>query len=572
MMTKRLLYLIFSYMNKLKFLFGLILSMVGTGLGLLIPQFIGRLLDSSYLAELLQNQESLLILVVFFIGIYSLQAYSTYLLGSCASQALNILQTKIYSSLLYSSVKELDNYQAGDLASRLTNDMSIVLNFITVVLPAAFLDSIVILGSVYFLLTIHPLLTLLSGFCIPILLLVMVPLNKKLEENYARYQEKIGDISAQISHKFTNVRLIKSFQGEIVEKQGMASSFSLLSILFRRIVRLSVFQNSLVNSLMMGFVILMMLIAGNEVSKGVLTMGTLTVFILYVTQLLDPVTDLFHSLSEWSEFSSVSARLLVLLELKSEIGEFTNNEYLDGDIVFKDVSFAYEKDSVLKDLTFTIPKGKHVAIVGPSGSGKSTIFNLLLKFYDQYNGDITIAGQDIKELSHKELRSCIAYVSQGNQLFQGSIRDNLLYAKNNNISEVDVHHLLQMLDLREMIDSLPLGLETTITESGVGLSEGQKQRLAIARALLSKSSIYLMDEVTASLDSFSERRVSQVIDRVTANKTRLTIAHRLQTVTNADYVLVLNKNGSLADFGEHKEVLARNVFYKQCLQELASVV
>ncbi len=564
-MNKTLFKFLIKSINKPKFTLGLFMSFIGTSMALFLPQFIGKLLDEKFLKIFINHPSILIGFSTFFIVVYSLQAFSSYIIGVCGSESLNTLQKYIYSSLLKTSVKELDKYKSGDLSSRLTNDMSIVLNFITVVVPNLILNLIVIAGSIYFLLKINLSLTFMSLLLLPILLFVIVPINNKLENYYADYQGGLGEISSRISHKFTHIRLMKAFNGEDNEQKIMSNTFDKLTKNFKKIIGWSSFQNTLVNGLMMSFIVLLLVIAGLEVSKGNMTMSTLMTFILYMTQLIDPITDVSESMTELTEFKSVSNRLIEILELGKEENKTVEKDFIESDIVMKNIDFAYEQENVLKNFSITVESGKHIAIVGPSGAGKSTIFSLLMKFYQDYSGEITIGNRNISELSEEQIRNMISYIPQDNTLFQGTIKDNLLYGKNDSVSEERIDEVLRELDLTKLINNLEKGLDTEISDSGTGLSEGQKQRFNIARALLLEHPIYLLDEVTASLDNVTERIISKAIDKLTAGKTRLTIAHRLHTVKEADSILVLDKGGQIVDFGTHSQLISRNKLYKDFL-------
>lgn len=564
-MNKTLFKFLIKSINKPKFTLGLFMSFIGTSMALFLPQFIGKLLDEKFLKIFINHPSILIGFSTFFIVVYSLQAFSSYIIGVCGSESLNTLQKYIYSSLLKTSVKELDKYKSGDLSSRLTNDMSVVLNFITVVVPNLILNLIVIAGSIYFLLKINLSLTFMSLLLLPILLFVIVPINNKLENYYADYQGGLGEISSRISHKFTHIRLMKAFNGEDNEQKIMSNSFDKLTKNFKKIIGWSSFQNTLVNGLMMSFIVLLLVIAGLEVSKGNMTMSTLMTFILYMTQLIDPITDVSESMTEVTEFKSVSNRLIEILELGKEENRTVEKDFIESDIVMKNIDFAYEQENVLKNFSITVESGKHIAIVGPSGAGKSTIFSLLMKFYQDYSGEITIGNRNISELSKEQIRNMISYIPQDNTLFQGTIKDNLLYGKNESVSEERIDEVLRELDLTKLINNLEKGLDTEISDSGTGLSEGQKQRFNIARALLLEHPIYLLDEVTASLDNVTERIISKAIDKLTAGKTRLTIAHRLHTVKEADSILVLDKGGQVVDFGTHSQLIGRNKLYKDFL-------
>ncbi|AXQ79696.1 ABC transporter ATP-binding protein [Streptococcus chenjunshii] len=567
-MTNQLFKLLINFLNKPKFILGFVLSLIGTSLGILLPQLIGKLLDVKFLTEITSRPNVLAGMVLFFISAYVIRATSSYLVGTCGSQALNKIQKYIYSHLLKTSVQELDTYQSGDLASRLTNDMSIVLNFITVVVPNLLLNFIIIAGSIYFLFTISPSMTLISLFIVPVLLSIIVPINTRLETYYNNYQTGVGEISSRISHKFVHIRLMKAFRGERSEAREMGKSFDRLTSNYKKIIGWSSFQNTLISSLMMGFIILILVLAGGEVARGTMTMSSLMTFVLYLTQMIDPISDISEAMTEISEFKSVSNRLMEVLKLAKDDYREDKFSLENTAINMSGVHFAYDTDNILNNLSVQIPSGKHVAIVGPSGAGKSTIFYLLMKFYQDYQGSIQIGQQELKNLSPSQVRQMISYIPQDNTLFHGTIRENLLYGKNSSVSEERLQEILEQLDLSRVVDELEKGIDTGISDSGSGLSEGQKQRFNIARAFLVDHPIYLLDEVTANLDSVTESIISKAIDKFTAGKTRLTIAHRLNTIREADYILVLNKNGSVSDFGKHQQLLQRSGLYNHFLSEL----
>ena len=567
-MNKKIINLTIRYLNKPKFIFGLMLSFIGTIMGLFVPQFMGNLLNKEFLTTLISNPVTIMVTISLILLVFSIQAFSSYMIGVCGSQSLNKIQKYIYKSLLKTSVKDLNGYPSGDLASRLTNDMSVVLNFITVVLPNLVLNLVVIVGSIYFMLKISPSLTLMSLLLFPILLFVIVPINNRLEDYYTSYQEGLGEISSRISHRFTHIRLMKAFNGEKSEQKVMSGSFNRLTNNFKKIIGLSSVQNTLVNGLMMTFIIFLLVVAGMEVSKGSMTMSTLMTFVLYMTQLIDPITDISESMTELTEFNSVSTRLTEILDLNKEENSLNYKEFDKMSIAMKDITFSYEQEKVLNGVTATIESGRHVAIVGPSGAGKSTIFSLLMKFYQDYDGEISIGEHKLSDLSEEQMRNMIAYIPQDNTLFHGTIKENLLYGKNQSVPKGRVDEVLEELGLTKLVENLENGLETEISDSGTGLSEGQKQRFNIARALLLEHPIYLLDEVTASLDSVTERIISKAIDKLTAGKTRITIAHRLHTVKEADSIIVLDRNGRISDQGTHSQLIQSNNLYRDFLSDL----
>lgn len=274
--------LVFSFLDKKRFVLGLILSLASAGLGLLVPQAIGNLLDSQFLVQLLKSPIQLIVLVAFLIATYCLQAVAGYLIGQSGSAAVEKLQGYLHDSLLSASVQSIEDYSAGDLASRLTSDVSVVLTTVAGLFPKLLLNSVIVMGSIYFLFQISVPLTMSSLFLLPLLALVFIPINQRLEAHYGAYQGKMGEVSGRISHRLTTIRLIKAFQGEKDEQVSMTAALSSLQTSFRRIIGWTVFQSSLVNSVMMLFILFQLLVAGQAVANGQMTTATLTTFVLYL--------------------------------------------------------------------------------------------------------------------------------------------------------------------------------------------------------------------------------------------------------------------------------------------------
>ncbi len=565
-MKKIFIKLLIKSVNKKLFLFGIILSLGSSLLALLIPTLIGKILDNNFIDTILNKPTEIVTFLLIFISIYFLQTVASFIIFSAGGNSVNKIQKQVYSFILKSNLSQLNEFKPGDLASRFTNDMSVILRFLTFSIPSIFKNFIMIIGSLYFLIKISLPMTLLSISILPILLILTSVINHKLEKYYFKIQETQGEISNTISHRLHSIKLIKAFLGEHEEEVRSNQLFNKLLSSYRNIVLISGIREAGLNSLIMSFIFIVIIIAGWQVKLGVITIGILLSFIMYIFQLIEPVTDLLTVATEWAEFKSVSNRVAELLELPKE--EITNcsQKLQNFDIKFHDLNFSYNTRPILTNINLTIPSGKHFAIVGPSGAGKSTIFALLLKYYNNYEGRITIGNQDLQDLSVTQLRSFIAYVPQENTLFNGTIKENLCYGKNKDITEEHLSFVLKTLQLDSLILKLEKGLETKISSQGLGLSEGQKQRFNIARALLRNSAIYLIDEPTSSLDSVTETITNRGIDTLTKGKTRITIAHRLNTIKSADYILVLNKEGKVVDSGKHEILLKNCSVYQKLVQ------
>lgn len=554
-------------MNKSRFILGLILSVLSSLVALIIPSLIGGFIDGNFLQLISEHPLKLLGFLALIIGVYFFQAYSGYLIGVEGGKTLNKIQKYTYESLLTSEVSELELFKSGDLASRFTNDMSIILRFLTSVISGGLINIIMIIGSLFFLVRISLVMTLLTLSILPILLFLIAFINNKVENSYSKFQETQGDISSTISHRFSHIRLVKSFNGEIEEKNRLGGVFNQLLSYYKRIIVLASIQGAVLSSLIMSFIVLIVVVAAIQVSQGFMTVGTLLTFIIYVTQLIEPVTEMSALATEYAEYKSVASRLYELIDLVKEEYSTCQQDFHKFDISMQEVNFSYGDNQILDKVSFKVEDGAHLAIVGPSGAGKSTILSLLLKFYKPSEGEIQIGNRNLDSLTPAQTRSFIGFVPQTSTLFQGTIRENLFYGKNKDITTARLNTVLHALELDKLVDQLPNGLETVVSEKGTGLSEGQKQRFSIARALLLDSPIYLIDEATSNLDSVTENLTNQAIEDLTRGKTRITIAHRLNTIRGADKILVLDKGGRVVDCGDHETLLNRSELYQNLIHQ-----
>lgn len=568
MAYKELWYLIYKKMPKAYFVIGVVLSVISTIAALWLPQMISQLLNRKILEKILSHKLLLVAMLAFFIGVYILRGLSSYLVGLSGNRAMVKLQRYFFNHILNLPVTALDSFQSGDLSSRITSDISDLVRIATVVFPQLFLNILSIIGGVVFLLRINVQLTLVSLSLVPLIVFVLWPLNKKLEYYYQKHQEYLGKISGEVNHKLNHIRLVKAMLAEEDEKKGISRLLNDFMLNFNKVLIVIAAESSLISSLILFIIVVCLLVAGVEVSRGSMSFAALTAFILYITQMIEPVSDLSDLFSELAEIRGISYRIMEILHLEKE-KTLSDDSNLEGSIVFDNVSFSYDKSKkALNNVSFQIDSGQHIAIVGPSGSGKSTVFSLLMKFYSDYRGSIKIGGRELKELSHYEARKNCSYVSQENTMLQGTILDNLMYGKNKKTAHFRIGRILSDLKLTDMVVNLSKGLDTPITETGAGLSEGQKQRLNIARGFMSDSSIYLLDEVTANLDVETESYVVKAIQKLGKHKTILTIAHRLKTIKNADAIMVLDENGSISDIGKHSDLTKRSALYQRYLQDL----
>jgi ATP-binding cassette subfamily B protein len=298
------------------------------------------------------------------------------------------------------------------------------------------------------------------------------------------------------------------------------------------------------------------------IMKGSLDMEVLAAFILYIKMITSPITKIIHTIGNIPPAIACADRIFEYMDLEEEIDDGqVKPENIKGAVEFKHVHFGYvEGQTILKDFSASVQPGMKVAIVGPTGAGKSTLINLLMRFYEIGSGDILIDGISIKEMSRKDLHNIFSMVLQETWTFEGSIRENIAYSTEN-VENQDIEHVLEESGLKFMVSQLPDGVDTTLSENS-SVSAGQKQLITIARAMLKRAQIMILDEATSSVDTRTEKLIQSAIDKMTKGHTSFVIAHRLSTIKNADIIFVL-KDGDIIETGNHKELLAKGGFYSE---------
>lgn len=555
--------------HKVLFFCGILLSIFGAFAELILPQFVSNLSDVKVLNFLLHNLMYLLFTILFFVCIYLLQGAATYILGCVGADTIKKLQSIFVKHTLNLTVSELEKHPAGDIASRLTNDISEVAKIVTVIIPQFVIHFIMIVGSIIILFIINYRLAALLLLCLILILAFTFPVNKYIENLYTIHQSYLGDINHVYSQKIRSIRIVKSFLGNEQENKMFSSKFNGFAHNLTRTALVLTIMNTVINGMMMFLVLGVVILAGWQVSKGIMTFKMLVAFILYVVQLINPSMEFITNLSELSESLGALKRVKAVLNLPEELLNDGNDDFVikNGKIEFNNVSFSYNtKEKILNNVNLTIDPRSFVAIVGPSGVGKSTIFSLLMKFYNDFLGEIKIDGQSIKKISAISLRKQCSYVFQENDLFSGTIKDNLIYGKNHNATETDLTDALEISGAISFINNLPDGINTDLGVDGKCLSEGQRQRLNISRALVSKPKIILLDEITASLDSVSEDQITKSFKKIGKRSTIVVIAHRLNTIIDADKIFVLDNKGHISDCGTHEKLLQTSSLYRKMFE------
>jgi len=546
----------------------LLMSVASTGVALVIPMFTKGLVDSFSSMSLSGMQ--IVFIALAFIAQTIASGLSIYMLNVVGQKVVANLRDRLWKKLLVLPVSFFDDNRTGETISRITNDTGIVKSLITEHVASFFTGIVSVIGSLAVLFYLDWQMTVIMLVVIPLSVLVLYPLGRQMFKISKGLQDETASFTAVLSQVLSEIRLVKSSNAEGREyengKQGIRN-------LFKLGVKEGKVQAFIVP--IMSFVLMLLLVViigygGMRVSSGVLTAGELVAYILYLVQIVMPMSQLSMFFTQLQKAVGATDHMITILQTNEEDHQLGNPSIQPKKaILVENVRFAYkEGDTILDDVSFSIPAGKVTAIVGPSGGGKTTIFSLLERFYEPTSGTIKLGDERIQDIALKSWRSQIGYVSQESPLIDGTIRDNICYGMNRDVTDVELDRAAHMAYADTFIRELPEGYDTGVGERGVKLSGGQRQRIAIARALLRNPQILMLDEATSSLDSKSEIVVQQALNNLMEGRTTLVIAHRLSTVVDADQILFIEK-GKLTGRGTHEQLFEGHAMYREfAIQQL----
>ncbi|MCD6534255.1 MAG: ATP-binding cassette domain-containing protein [Deltaproteobacteria bacterium] len=488
----------------------------------------------------------------------------TYYTGFVGNRIITTIREEVYFHVQSLSLSFFAGIPSGVLTSRIIYDVAMIQRAVSNVIAGLLKEIITALGLIGVLIYRDWELSIIVLALFPLFFFPIFKYSRKLRRFSKKSQAQVAEITAFLQESFTGIRVIKAFlMEEYNRKEFHVINERLLSLILRRlkIKSLTVPISETAGGLAAAIVIWY---GGSQVIQGTSTPGNFFSFMTALFMLYRPIRSLNRSNNQIQEALAAGKRVFEMLDTEAEILDQPNAfelPPLQREIRYEDVHFSYnnEEGEVIKGFSLQIQKGEMVAIVGRSGSGKTTLLNLLPRFYEVGGGRIKIDDFDIKKVTQMSLRSAISIVSQHTILFNDTVRNNIVYGRND-VSQDEVVAAACSANAHEFIENLPEKYDTIIGENGIRLSGGQQQRLSIARALLKNSPILLLDEATSSLDTESERAVQEAIDRLMENRTSLVIAHRLSTIINADRIVVL-ENGMLAEVGTHKELLEKGGEY-----------
>ena len=475
------------------------------------------------------------------------------------------LRSRIGTKINKLPLKYFDQNQTGDILSRITNDVDTVSNSMDqsiaslVSALALFIGTIVMMFTTNVIMAVTAIVSSLFGFIFMFIVLA------KSQKYFIIRQKELGELNAHIEEVYSGLNVIKAYNGE----KEINDEFNKLNNKMYDANKKSRFLSGLMMP-MMHFVgnfgyVAVCIVGALLVLNNKTDFGTIVAFITYVRLFTSPLSQIAEAMTSLQTVAAASERVFEFLDEKEMSNEKNITKTLDnvkGDVEFKNVSFKYDGnlENTIKNFNAKIKKGSKVAIVGPTGAGKTTMVNLLMKFYDISDGDITIDGVSIKELTRTNIHDLFTMVLQDTWVFNGTIKENIIFNKEN-ISDKEVEIVCKIVGLDHFVKTLPDGYNTILTDSE-SISSGQKQLLTIARGILQNTPLLILDEATSNVDTRTEELVQKAMDELAKNKTSFIIAHRLSTIKNADLILVM-KDGNIIEQGSHDELIEKNGFYAE---------
>ena len=544
-----------------------------TAFALAIPWILGEAID----AVVNQGERSFLILMALIVlGATALRGISAY--GYSYFSAIISYKTSydirnaLYDKLQRLSFAYHDQAQTGQLMSRATADVEAVRMFFGRGLLGTVQMLILFVGISYILVSLDWQLALLTLAFLPVVGWRVVIISLRLRPMWLKIQQLRAALGATLEENLTGVRVVKAFARQKEESKKFSTDVKVLYNEHISVARQMAFNVPLMVFLITLPTALILWYGGRHVIAGNLTIGGLTQFVLYLGMMAMPIRRLGFMANLFSRTISAGQRILEILDTQSLIQEKPDAIELDslkGQVSFEDVSFSYNSMApALKKINFNVQPGELVALLGDSGSGKSTIAQLIPRFYDVSSGRITLDGIDIRDVTITSLRKSVVAVQQDIFLFSATIRDNIAFGAVN-VSMEQIVTVAKAAHLHDFVQSLPAGYDTWVGERGVTISGGEKQRLAIARTLLTNPSILILDDSTSSVDAETEYLIRQALDKLSKGRTTFIITHRLPIIKNADLILVL-KEGQIVERGKHSDLMARNGLYQQTYQSQLS--
>ena len=531
---------------------------------------IAWLLDPAIEKIFLEKDQSLILIIpILIILAFSIKGISLYvakiLMINVGEEVKKKLQIDMLGSLIKADTQYIDKKHSGKFISNLTYDVGHITNLLSVAILNLFKDSLTLIGLLFVMFTQNWKLSLISIIMIPLASTAARTMGKRMGKVVTEAQEKSGYLTTYLVELFKNHKLIKIFQKESFEAIRAEGYLHELMEKSKKIATVLVRVSPIMEVLTGIMIAILIYYSGKLIMNGEIEVNNFFSFLAAMMLAYQPVRSLSTLNIVINQGFSAAARILPIVDTVNEIENKPNSKDLNitnSEIKFKNICFKYEssKKNVLDNISLNFEGGKMTALVGHSGSGKSTILNLIPRFYQAQSGIIEIDNQSINDVKLETLRKNISLVSQETTLFDDTIKNNIKYA-NEYATEEEIIKVAKLSNSHEFIEKLPNKYDTLIGENGLRLSGGEKQRISIARAMIKKSSIILLDEATSSLDSETEAKIQEALFTLTKNKTTIVIAHRLSTILNSNNIYLID-SGKVINNGKHEDLLIESELYK----------
>lgn len=557
---------IWIYMKKQKnaMILAIMMVFISTLLGLMGPLLIGFIIDHYIIPKDISGTIRMAgLLAIIYIAASLFAWLQSYIMVNVSQKTIQILRQDLFNHFQKLSLKFFDKRTYGELMSRVTNDIENLNSALSQSVIQIFSSILTISGVMIAMLLLNWVLALVTLLVIPLMFFATNKIIKYSSSNFIKRQRNLGDINGTVEESISGIEVITLFGRE----EEVYSKFSDANERLRNSAMMADISsgvlgpvNNFINNLGLGLVIS----AGALMAiSGMTTIGVIATFVTFSRQFYRPINQMSNLINTFQAAIAGAERVFEIIDEVPDLQDqerATKVESVKGDVAFSRVSFGYQnKKSILKNVSFEAKAGQSIALVGPTGSGKTTIINLLSRFYDVDSGEIMIDGKNIKDYQLSSLRSKIGIVLQDTYLFSGTIMENIRYGRLD-ATEDEIIEAAKMASAHRFIKHLPAQYETKLESGGTNLSQGQKQLIAIARAILADSDILILDEATSNIDTRTEIEIQKGLSTLTKGKTSFIIAHRLKTIENADIILVI-RDGEIIEKGNHRDLMEQRGFY-----------